>query len=158
MWHNEGQALDPSSEHFGDFSQIKLFAEACKANLDDLQHELNQAKRLVERMGDSSTDERATPITLIGFVTCLARYDEAFHELYQLGKLAIALPVSTASCERSFSALPHIKTWVRNSTSSTRLANLALLAIERERTLCLSSDKFVDAFAHTHKNRRIALI
>jgi len=47
--------------------------------------------------------------------------------------------------------LRHIKTWVRNSTSNTRLANLALLAIERERTLCLSSDKVVDAFAHTHK-------
>ena len=155
------QALNPSSEYFADFGQIKPFAEAYKANLEDLQHELYQAKRLVERMGESGTDSttlHCKPTTLIGFVACLARYGEAFHELCRLGRIAIALPVSTASCERSFSALRHIKTWVRNSTSNTRLANLSLLATERERTLSLSCEKVVDAFAHAHKNRRIALI
>ena len=125
-----------------------------------MEHELHQAKRLVERIGDSSTDSAALyckPTTFVGFVTCLAD-SEAFHELYRLGRIAIALPVIAASCERSFSALRHIKTWVRNSTSNLRLANLSLLAIERERTLSLCSEKVVDAFAHAHKNRRIALM
>ena len=69
---------------------------------------------------------------------------------------------TSASCERSFSALRHIKTKLRRGFETLhpipRLANLALLAIERERTLWLSSDKVVDAFSHTHKNGRMALI
>ena len=85
-------------------------------------------------------------------------YGDAFHELHRLGKIAVALPVSTASCERSFSALRHIKTWVRNSMSNGRLSNVAVLAIERERTMSISNEKVIDAFAVAHKNRRIALI
>lgn len=66
--------------------------------------------------------------------------------------------MSTASCERSFSALRHIKTWVRNSMSNGRLSNVAILAIERERTMAMSNEKVIDAFAAAHRNRRIALI
>jgi len=72
MRHN---ALNPSTEHFADFDQLKPFADAYRANLEDLEHELHQAKRLVERIGESSTDSAALyckPTTLVGFVTCLA--------------------------------------------------------------------------------------
>jgi len=38
---------------------------------------------------------------------------EAFPELFRLGNIAVSLPVSAASCKRSFSCLRHVKTWVR---------------------------------------------
>lgn len=90
----------------------------------------------------------------------IGRYDDAFHELHRLGKIAVALPVSTSSCERSFSALRHIKIWVRNSMSNGRLSNVAVLANERERTMSISNEKVIAAFAAAHQNRRrpIALI
>ena len=149
------QALNPTSEHFADVSHIRPFAEAYNADLVDLEHELHQAKRLIERLDDKGSEK---PNSLVSFISCISAYGEAFHELHRLGKIAIALPVSTASCERSFSALRHIKTWVRNAMSNSRLSNVALLVIERERALSLSNEKAVDAFAAAHKNRRIALM
>ena len=46
--------------------------------------------------------------------------------------LAVTLPVSTASVERSFSALKRIKTYARNRTGQARLSALASMAIERD--------------------------
>jgi len=146
------QALTPSSDNFGDYASIQPFAELYQADLSDLSHELHQARRLLERMTD--TDR---PTTLVGFVSHIEQFRAAFPELYRLGTIAVCLPVSTASCERSFSALRHIKTWVRNSMSNVKLGSVAILAIERERAQSLKNDKVIDAFAAVHKNRRIML-
>ena len=73
---------------------LKPFAEAYNADLVDLEHELPQAKRLVERMGRDTATEKHT--SLLTFVLCIAKYSEAFHELHRLGRIAVALPVSTA--------------------------------------------------------------
>ena len=69
--------------------------------------------------------------------------------------------MSTASCGRSFlelSALRHMKTWVRNLISNPKLNSVALLAVERDRTFSLDTEKIIDAFATAHKNRRITLM
>jgi len=115
---------------------------------------------MLERLTHSSSDATAggVPSSLVAFVSYIAQYGEAFHELYRLGRIAVSLPVSTASCERTFSAMQHIKTWARNSMSDSRLSHLAVLTIERERCISLSVDAVVDAFAVAHKNRRIALL
>ena len=48
-----------------------------------------------------------------------------------LGILA-TLPVSTATAERSFSTLKRIKSYIRNSSSETRLNGLGLMSIHRD--------------------------
>ncbi|KAK0145578.1 Zinc finger MYM-type protein 1 [Merluccius polli] len=53
-------------------------------------------------------------------------------QLYRLACLAVTIPVSTASVERTFSALKRIKTYSRNTTGQTRLSALASMAIERD--------------------------
>ena len=128
----------------------------------DFEHDLHQVKRLIYRtaglwsrkVGDGTS---AKPESLVTVVSFIGRYDDAFHELHRLGKIAVALPVSAASCERSFSALRHIKIWVRNSMSKGR-HNVAVLANKRERTMSISNEKVIVAFAAAHQNRRIALI
>lgn len=132
---------------------MQPFAELYSADLTDLSHELHQAKRLVERL-----DRNDKPNTMLTFLSYLERYKEAFPELCRIGRIAVALPVSTASCERSFSCLRHLKTWVRNSMANDKLDSVAILAIERERTQLLDVEKVIDAFAKNHKNRRIALV
>jgi len=105
----------------------------------DLNHELHQVKRLIARLESKVGDETsAKPDSLVTFVSFIGRYGDAVHELHRLGNIAVALPVSTASCERSFSVLRHIKTWFRNSISNGRLRNVAVLAIERESTMSIS--------------------
>jgi len=97
------------------------------------------------------------PSTLLSFLSFLTPFKEAFHELHRLCKIAVSLPVSTASCERSFSALRQIKTYVRNSMIETRLSAIAMLAIENERAQLLKVDDILDVFARRHGNHRICL-
>lgn len=61
-------------------------------------------------------------------------YEKSLHscfpQLANLIAIMCTIPVSTASVERSFSALKRIKTYSRNRTGEKRLSNLALLSIE----------------------------
>ena len=65
--------------------------------------------------------------------------------------------VSTAHCERSFSALKRVKTSLRASMGEERLKNLSILAIEKKLASELSLDDVVDWFAYKDKNTRIVL-
>jgi len=42
------------------------------------------------------------------------------------------IPVSVCGCERSFSSLRRIKTYLRNTTGQERLTSLALINIEKD--------------------------
>ena len=80
-----------------------------------------------------------------------------FFYLAQVGLSCWLLPVSSASAERSFSALKLIKTTLRNAMGNDRLSNLAVLSIESMRVKRLDLEEFVDRFAENHRNRRILL-
>ena len=71
--------------------------------------------------------------------------------------ISMTIVVSTAHRERSFSALKHIKTYVRASFGEERLQNLSILAIEKKLASELSLDVVIDIFACEDKNRRILL-
>lgn len=77
-----------------------LFATIYGTNLEDLKHELHQAKRILER---KKADGMKTLTSLLEFTEFLEPFNEVFFELFRLCKTALALPVSTAACERSFS-------------------------------------------------------
>jgi hypothetical protein len=47
-------------------------------------------------------------------------------------KLLLTIPVSTASAERSFSAMRRIKTYLRSTMGEDRLSALAILSIEKQ--------------------------
>lgn len=149
------QALGPESDHFLQLAKVKPFAEKFEANIDDLEHELHQAKRLIERKIEQ---DLPNPATLLELSSMLEQYKEAFHELYRLCKIAVTIPVSSASCERSFSTLNLVKTYLRNSMTDKRLSNLGILHIERARSNNLDFDEFVDIFANKHDNRKIILL
>lgn len=83
---------------------------------------------------------------------------EVFHELFQLCKIAIAIPVSTASCERSFSTLKLVKTYLRSTMDDDRLSNLGILSVESRRAKSLDMEDFVNRFSANHNNRRIQLL
>lgn len=87
---------------------------------------------------------------------------EDISQIAKLLSVVLSLPATSASVERSFSALKRIKTFARNSMSQSRLSNLSMIAIERNlvKTLQETSefyDKIIDHYANK-KNRRIELI
>ena len=65
-------------------------------------------------------------------------YQEVFFELFRLCKIAVEIPVSTASCERSFSTLKLVKTYLRSTITDERLSNLGVLSIESRRAKALN--------------------
>ena len=71
--------------------------------------------------------------------------------------IASTIAVSSATCERSFSALKRIKTYLRSTMGQQRLTNLALLSIEKDLTQELSLESFVDEFSDSDQNHRIML-
>ena len=82
---------------------------------------------------------------------------EAFPTLYRILQIALTICVSSASCERSFSALKRIKTYLRSTMQEERLVNLAVLSVEREISQTLNLEDVIDRFCAHDKNRRIML-
>ena len=56
-----------------------------------------------------------------------------FSEVKRLVALIKCQPISAASCERSFSCLRRLKTWLRSTMTQKRLSHVALLATHREK-------------------------
>uniref|UniRef100_A0A0L8I0V0 HAT C-terminal dimerisation domain-containing protein n=1 Tax=Octopus bimaculoides TaxID=37653 RepID=A0A0L8I0V0_OCTBM len=86
---------------------------------------------------------------------------EAMPELFNLCKLILTIPSTTASVERSFSALSRIKTYQRNAAGERRLSGLALMSIEKDLLQQLMKredfyENVIDIFAQ--EDRRIELI
>ena len=91
-------------------------------------------------------------------VECLAYLlpmKEGFEDLILYFKMVLVFPVTSASCERSFSALRRIKSYFRSSMGQTRTSALALLSIERDlpERLLEETDSIIYEFAQRGDRR-----
>ena len=71
-------------------------------------------------------------------------------------RIAVTLPVTVASAERSFSKVKLIKTYLRLTVAEERMSGLAIVSINSEVAQQLSYDDLVDDFA-SRKCRRVHL-
>lgn len=79
-----------------------------------------------------------------------------YPNIYKLLQVAISLPISSAGCERSFSAMRRIKTWLRSTMNQDRFSSLAILNIENEVVKnYISTEEILNIFCK--KNRKILL-
>lgn len=69
-------------------------------------------------------------------------------------QIFLTLPVTSASCERSFSKLKLIKNYLRSSMSQERLSHAALISIERTITESISFTTYLSDFAQ-QKARKV---
>jgi len=83
---------------------------------------------------------------------------DVFPLLSEILKLFMTIPTNTASCERSFSCLRRLKTYLRSTMGQERLSDLAILQIERNRVI--DSEIVIDEFntAATVHGRRLSFI
>jgi len=97
---------------------MKLYS----GNFEDISHEVYQLRRLIDRTKEK---DDVVPCTMLELAKFLESYKLAFQELYGLVCIALrpTLPVSSASCERSFSAMKHIKSHLRSIRCDSRLSN-----------------------------------
>ena len=62
------------------------------------------------------------------------------------------IPVNVCECERSFSSLRRIKTYLRNTTGQERLSALALVHVERD--ILIDTDAIVTEFVAKNGTRK----
>lgn len=87
----------------------------------------------------------------------LVQYEVLFSELNKLCTIAITIPVFSAVCQRTFSCMKRIKTYLRNSMLQINLFNISIISIEKSDAKLLNIDSIIDRFADSHNNRRIIL-
>ena len=62
-------------------------------------------------------------------------------------RIFLCMPVTTATCERSFNKPKPIKSYLRSSLGQERLANMSILSIEKEIVTRLNYDEIINVFA-----------
>ena len=91
--------------------------------------------------------------------------NDVFHELWPLKsafptlvkaiQIALTICVSTAECERSFSSLKRIKSYLRSTMTEQCFTDLAILSIEKELSIDLSFDDVIDKFGSSDKIEKL---
>ena len=94
---------------------------------------------------------------MIELAPFLKPYSIAFAEINRLLVIELVLPVTTASYERSFSAMKLIKNYLRSTMCDDRLSNIAVLSVESTIAASVNLNEFVDRFDSVHRNRKRAL-
>lgn len=104
----------------------------------DLAHE-------IQNLPDLPSD-KMTAFELLSFL-CEKNLEELYPNLWIALRIAVTLPVTVASSERSFSKLKLIKSYLRSSMSQERLSGLAIMSINHDVGKHLSYDDIIDDFA-----------
>lgn len=81
----------------------------------------------------------------------------AYPNAFKLIKLSKSLPIGSSECERSFSAIRRISSYLRTSMAQQRLSNLGILNIEKSLVDLLNVEDVIKEFVNS-KLRRLSLI
>lgn len=94
-----------------------------------------------------------TALELLAFLQ-EKKLKEVFPNLWVALRIAVTIPMTVATAERSFSKLKRIKTYLRSTMVQGRLNGLALISINHDVSRQISFDDTIDEFA-ARKTRRV---
>ncbi len=77
---------------------------------------------------------------------CESFFKGCFFEQFRLYKIVVILSVTSATCEKSFSAWRIIQSHPGSTVAESRLPSLAVLSIESKHTKVLNLEDFVKRF------------
>ncbi|XP_050434024.1 52 kDa repressor of the inhibitor of the protein kinase-like [Adelges cooleyi] len=135
------------------FFNLKKAVEFYKSDLPGL-NDIIEAEYEIWQAKWKNIEENLRPATAIEALRACDRL--MYPNIFELLKILAIIPVSTATAERSFSTLRRLKTYLRNTTSESRLVGLALLSIHRD--IDVNDDMVLDKFANSGKERNLNLI
>ena len=142
------QACSPKSENFLNVSHLDELARHYSIDLET--EEVLVAKNYLAR----KTEAGCPAQDMLAVHSLL--HPDMFPSLREINQVSLTVPVSSCSCERSFSVLRRLHSWLRQTMDQRKLHNLAVLSIENDIAVKLSRDRVIDRFA-TLKNRRYTL-
>ena len=106
---------------------------------------------------DGNEEVQDSIIGLEDVLLSLKGFEAAFPQTIIVLQIAVTLGVSSSSCERSFSCVKRVKTFLRSSMTTERLSALAILSTEVDLASSIDFDDFLRIFVNNHNNRRIIL-
>ena len=77
-----------------------------------------------------------------------------FSEVHKLVRIFLTIPVTTATAERSFSALRRLKTYLRSTMTQEKLNNVVLLHCHKEKTDTIDLHLVMKDFATANEHRK----
>ena len=102
---------------------------------DELKTEVRRLRKhvLISRENNHDIDNNSIAIDLLKWMVKWG-FTESLPNLSIVSRIFLTMCISIASCERSFSKLKLVKTYLRSTMSQIRLTSLAILSREREIT------------------------
>lgn len=139
-------SLSPDSSTFLEMNNLIYLCTMIKCDVLTLTNEIQVLKPMLKQ--SKSKD-------IVDLYLELLPLQQAFPAFISVLILAMTIPVSSTTTERTFSKMKLIKTSARNSMTDNRLSDLCLLAVERD--FDVDYDNVIEHFANQHKNSRILL-
>ncbi|KAF0710596.1 Uncharacterized protein FWK35_00036342, partial [Aphis craccivora] len=113
--------------------------------------ELESFKEHVYNIDDDL--KRATFFEMLNFIY-KNKLQEAYPNISVAYQIYLTMPVTSASCERSFSKLKLIKTYLRSTTEQARLNHLSIISIENKIARQINYEDIINDFA-SKKARKV---
>ncbi|KAL6496302.1 hypothetical protein OROGR_029560 [Orobanche gracilis] len=148
--------LSPSSL-FASFDEDELmrmtqlypndFLEECESSIRN---------QLANYIMDVKLDSRFLDLKgLVDLSTTLVetKKNETYRVVYKLVKLALLLPVATASVERVFSAMKHVKSDLRSKMGDEWLNDRLVTFVERDVFMTISDDEILAYFQNMNPRK-----
>lgn len=137
----KGISEEKLSEH------CKILAENYPHDIDfeELLRDTKDVLLLLKRATNNGEKLNLKPKGLLTYINSMGA--ESYKSLATALQILLTIPVSVASCERSFSKLKLIKNYLRSTMTENRLTNLAVLSIEHETASLLDYSKVISDFA-----------
>ncbi|XP_055882188.1 uncharacterized protein LOC129925758 [Biomphalaria glabrata] len=131
-------------------------ADFYKTDIDgtELFVEISDCSMLLKTRPDATNATPSSPLELLSFI--ISYGNDIFPNLRIVLQIMLTISVSVASCERSFSKLKIILTYLRASMGQERLSDLALQSIEKELIETINFDDVIDNFASA-RSRKVVL-
>ncbi|XP_004208014.1 zinc finger MYM-type protein 1-like [Hydra vulgaris] len=135
--------------------KAKNLSKIYKADLDssDFQSEMANFKYQAAVMMENF--EKSSPMDILQLIHKYSLTD-AYPNTAIAIRIFLTLPVTVATCERSFSKLKIIKNNLRSTMGQERLSCLAVVSIEHEMANALDFDDVISDFA-SKKARKVTL-
>uniref|UniRef100_A0AAR2JDX2 HAT C-terminal dimerisation domain-containing protein n=1 Tax=Pygocentrus nattereri TaxID=42514 RepID=A0AAR2JDX2_PYGNA len=131
------QACHPSSEYFLNEESLRHLATHYRISLQP--EEVMVAKQFFSRKDKDALPNIQSVFSLL--------HVDMFPSLKAIFQVALTIPVSSCSCERSFSALRRLHTWLRSTMGQDRINHLAVMSIEKELLTSIDQGNIINRFA-----------
>lgn len=134
-------------------SDLHLLSEKFMLNESELDAEIKLIKHLPkEQLVKLQTGSSNKSIRC--WLDWLKQTKLIYCNVYKAVKLFITIPVTSCTCERSFSKLSIVKTKLQSLMTQDRLDNLLLIFIEQELANSIDYNKVMDEFKHLVPGKR----